>query len=115
MTDDEARAFAEDWIAAWNAHDLDRILAHYAADIVLLSPGALRRVGTGRVAGIAALRAYWCQVLAAEPNLKFKFGHVLVGPECLTIRCNNHRGQEGAETFEFDADGKVVRLFACFR
>jgi ketosteroid isomerase-like protein len=35
---DEGDAFAEDWIAAWNAHDLDRVLSHYADDIVFLSP-----------------------------------------------------------------------------
>ncbi len=30
MTRGEARSFAEDWIAAWNAHDVGRVLAHYA-------------------------------------------------------------------------------------
>ena len=25
-----AEHFANDWIAAWNAHDLDRVLSHYA-------------------------------------------------------------------------------------
>ena len=29
-------AFAAEWIAAWNAHDLDRILAHYAEGIVFV-------------------------------------------------------------------------------
>jgi len=26
---------AQEWIAAWNAHDLERILAHYADDVEL--------------------------------------------------------------------------------
>ena len=26
----DARTFAEEWVAAWNAHDLERILAHYS-------------------------------------------------------------------------------------
>ena len=30
--------FAEDWIASWNSHDLDRILAHYAQDFEMSSP-----------------------------------------------------------------------------
>jgi hypothetical protein len=30
LTNEFANHFAEDWIAAWNAHDLQRILAHYA-------------------------------------------------------------------------------------
>jgi ketosteroid isomerase-like protein len=28
MTEAEARALAREWIDAWNAHDLDRILAY---------------------------------------------------------------------------------------
>ena len=38
MTEDEARSFAADWIEAWNSHDLDRIMTHYAEDLVLVSP-----------------------------------------------------------------------------
>jgi hypothetical protein len=58
MTIDEARAFAAEWIAAWNSHDLDRVLSHYAANIVFLSPFAQQLVGNGRVSGLPALRAY---------------------------------------------------------
>ncbi len=27
MTESEAQAFADEWVAAWNSHDLDRILS----------------------------------------------------------------------------------------
>ena len=30
--------FANHWIKAWNSHDLEAILSHYAEDIVFLSP-----------------------------------------------------------------------------
>lgn len=109
-----ARAFAQDWLAAWNAHDLERILAHYAPDIVFLSPVAQKRVGNGRVVGIPALRGYWGQGLAAQPDLKFELADVLIGHQCLTILYRNHRGQSAAETFEFGTDGKVVRSWACY-
>ena len=49
MTNEEAQAFADEWIAAWNSHDLDRVLSHYAPEVVLLSPIAQKLVGTGRV------------------------------------------------------------------
>lgn len=109
-----ARAFAEDWIAAWNAHDLDRILSHYAEEIVFLSPLAQKRVGDGRVVGIAALKDYWSQGLAAQPELHFELLDVFVGHAAVTILYRNHRGQSAAETFEFEASGKVVRSFACY-
>jgi ketosteroid isomerase-like protein len=110
----DARAFAEDWIAAWNAHDLDRILSHYATDVAFLSPLAQQRVGNGRVEGLAALRNYWSGALAAQPGLKFELLDVLTGHACLTVLYRNHRGQTAAETFELQSDGKVVRSFACY-
>jgi ketosteroid isomerase-like protein len=114
MTVDEARAFSAEWIAAWNSHDLDRILSHFAPDIVLLSPVAQKLVGNGRVAGLPALRAYWTKGLAAQPELKFEFVDLCIGHDCLTVLYRNHRGQQAAETFEFGADGKVIRSFACY-
>jgi hypothetical protein len=29
LTKEEAHHFAEHWLTAWNAHDLDQIMAHY--------------------------------------------------------------------------------------
>ncbi len=114
MTPDEARTFASEWIAAWNSHDLDRILSHYSADIELLSPFAQKLVGSGRISGLPALRAYWTKGLVAQPELEFQFIDLRLGYDCLTILYRNHRSQQGAETFEFGADGKVVRSFACY-
>ena len=69
----DREAFAREWIEAWNAHDLERILSHYAEDIVLTSPIAARRLGDprGTVRGKAALRDYFAQGLAARPDLRF--------------------------------------------
>ena len=114
MTPITARAFALDWIESWNSHDLDRILAHYAPEIVFLSPVAQKRVGNGRVVGLDALRDYWGQGLAAQSDLAFELIDVLIGHHCLTIHYANHRGQTAAETFEFRGDGKVVRSIACY-
>jgi hypothetical protein len=110
----EPTAFAQAWIAAWNTRDLDAILSHYAADVVFLSPYAKQVVGKGRVVGIDALRAYWRRGLDANPDLHFELDSVLAGFEALTILYRNHRGQQVAETVEFDGGGKVVRSFACY-
>ncbi len=110
----DPHAFARDWVSAWNSRDLDRILSHYSTEIVFLSPIAQQRTGNGRVAGIPALRSYWSKALAALPDLKFELLEVLTEHECLTIRYRNQRGRSVAETFEFDANGSVVRSFACY-
>lgn len=109
-----ATAFAKEWIEAWSAHDLDRILSHYASDIVLLSPIAQRRVGNGRVEGIHALRDYWSAALASQPELKFELIETMAGYSSLTVVYSNHRGMKAAETFEFGSDNKVIRSIACY-
>jgi hypothetical protein len=110
----DPRTFANEWVAAWNAHDLDRILSHYSPDIVFLSPIAAARTGNGRVVGKEALRSYWAGALAAFPDLRFEIADVLAGHECLTILYRNQRGMLVAETFEFGEKGDVVRSFACY-
>ena len=35
-------AFAIEWEAVWNSHNLDRILAHYAEDVIFRSQKAMR-------------------------------------------------------------------------
>jgi ketosteroid isomerase-like protein len=44
-----AQEFAAKWLDAWNGHDIEAILSHYADDIVFLSPLAHQRVGNGQV------------------------------------------------------------------
>lgn len=110
----EPTAFAAEWIAAWNARDLDRILSHYADDVVFLSPVAQRLLGKGRVEGIAALRDYWAKGLAGLPELRFDLIDILVGHECLTLLYRNHRGQKVAEHCEFGPDGRIVRSSGCY-
>lgn len=107
-------AFAADWIAAWNARDLERILAHYADDIVFLSPVAARVTGAGRVSGKAMLRAYWGTAFARSPDLHFTLERVYRGAEALTIAYRNQRGQAVTETFAFGPDGRVAFAAACY-
>ena len=61
MTLAEALAFAGEWVAAWNAHDLGRILDHYADDFEMTSPYIVTLAGEpgGTLRGKAAVGAYW--------------------------------------------------------
>jgi SnoaL-like domain len=110
----DARAFAHDWIAAWNAHDLDRILGHYAPHVVLISPVATRLTGdpSGTLTGKDALRSYFHRGLERFPNLEFTLLEVLQGLSSLVLYYKNQRGTHTAEFMEFNADGKVIRVVA---
>lgn len=107
MTD----AFAVEWVAAWNRHDLDAILAHYADGVVFTSPFAARLTGdpAGTVRGKEALRAYFA-ALARFPDLRFRLRHALPGVGSLVIVYDSVEGLLAAEVFEFDPASKVNRM-----
>lgn len=111
-------AFAAEWIAAWNAHDLDRILSHYAEDIVFRSPIVRQRFGkaSGEVSGKDELRAYWSGAFApGAPSLHFEMIAVLAGVDGGAIRYfSTTRDCEVVETFAFDDAGLVNRAAAFY-
>ncbi len=111
----DAQAFAKDWEAGWNSHDLDRILAHYSEDILFRSRKAAALVGSPVVEGRAALRAYWTEALRLQPDLRFSVRDVFAGADMVVITYENHRGVLAAETLEFGAGGLVHRASACHR
>jgi len=114
MTKDEARKLADDWVAAWNAHDLELILAHYEDAVELTSPAVAQLLGTadGRVVGKENLRAYFQRGLAAFPELHFHLEDVLSGVNSVVLYYTNQRGTHTAEFMEISAGGKVARVVA---
>jgi len=114
VTKDEAWNLANHWVAAWNAHDLDSIMAHYEDDIELTSPVAAQLLGTpdGKVVGKANLRAYFQHGLEACPELQFRLEDVLWGLNSVVFYYVNHRGTHAAEFMELSTTGKVTRVVA---
>lgn len=108
-----AQHFAEDWVAAWNSHDLDRILSHYADDFEMASPyiAALAGAPGGKLKGKPAVRAYWAKALGLMPSLRFDLVAVLPGVDSVVVYYRGVRGM-AAEVFFFDAAGKVARAAA---
>lgn len=106
--------FAADWIESWNAHDLERILSHYADDFEMSSPRIADVVGeaSGKLKGKERVGAYWAKGLALSPDLHFELISILTGVGSVTLYYKNHRGQFVAEVFHFNAEGKVERTFA---
>ena len=105
--------FAAEWQAAWNAHDLPRILSHYAEDVIFHSAKAQALVGSGTLQGKPALAAYWARALDAQPDLAFEVREVFLGYAMLVILYQNHRGVRAAETLRFGSDGLIVEASAC--
>lgn len=106
--------FAAEWIEAWNSHDLERVLAHYADDFKMNSPYIVQIAGepSGRLHGKEAVRAYWTKALAMIPDLHFELISTLAGVNSITLYYKGARDRMAAEVFHFGPDGKVVEAFA---
>ena len=114
MTREEASHLANNWAAAWNAHDLDLILEHYEETVELTSPVAAELLGTtdGKVVGKSSLRAYFQRGLEAYPELHFRLEDVLWGLNSVVLYYTNQKGTRTAEFMELSAAGKVIRVVA---
>jgi hypothetical protein len=114
LTRKDATEFANHWVKAWNSHDLDEIMLHYSADIVLVSPVAAKILNdpSGVVKGKEAVRAYFRRGLEAYPNLKFELVDVLWGLSSIVLYYVNQKGSKTAEFMEIDADLKVTGVVA---
>ncbi len=109
-----AEQFAQDWIEAWNAHDLNQVLSHYAENFEMSSPRIIDIAGepSGLLKGKAAVGAYWAIALQRIPELHFELVTSLVGVNSITLYYKGVRGQLAAEVFHFGPDLKVVKAFA---
>jgi len=114
VTREGAWNLANQWVAAWNAHDLDLIMMHYDDAVELTSPVAAQLLSTsdGKVIGKANLRAYFQRGLSAYPELRFGLEDVLWGVNSVVFYYTNHKGTRTAEFMELSAMGKVVRVVA---
>ncbi|MHC9296791.1 nuclear transport factor 2 family protein [Mycobacterium sp. LTG2003] len=109
MPTPEPSTFADDWVRAWNAHDVDAVLAHFHDDVLFSSPVAARVLpdSGGVVRGKDALRHYWTTALAGMPDLHFEVLDVYRGESVLVIHYRNQRGGLVNEVLIFD--GGLVR------
>ncbi len=114
MTREEAWKLAKEWVAAWNGHDLEGIVAHYEESVELTSPVAARLMGRvdGKVVGKENLRNYFRLGLEAFPDLQFELQDVLWGLNSVVLYYTNQRGTRTAEYMELSDTGKVVRVVA---
>ena len=100
-----AQELAQDWIDAWNSHDIDRILSHYSDEIVLTSPFIIKLLGdsSGTIQGKAGLKSYFMKGLEAYPDLKFELYQTLIGVNSITLYYKTVNEMLAAEVMLFDS------------
>jgi hypothetical protein len=105
--------FAAEWISAWNSHEVDRILAHYAENVIYRSPFVAQLGGSpdGHMLGKAALREYVLAGLRRYPKLCFLLRQVYAGIGSVVIEYDSVAGLVAAETFVLDETGRACQVF----
>ena len=99
----DPQTFAAEWLAAWNAHDVEAVLSHFHEDAVFSSPFAALVVpgSGGRLVGKPAIRAYWSAGIARVPDLHFTLDALFAGVDCLVIAYVNQKQVRVSEVLKF--------------
>jgi ketosteroid isomerase-like protein len=114
MTIEEATHFAEDWISAWNSHDINAVLSHYTDDFEMTTPMIQRVLGiaSGTLKGKKAIGEYWRAALKKYPDLTFSLIEVTSGVDSVSLYYNAVLGKRAVETFFFNDKGLVYKALA---
>ncbi len=105
MSADENRRVARAWLDAFNAHDVDALVALYADDATHASPKirALHPETGGRLIGRDALARWWRDSNARLPGLRYELTAVTADDERAFIEYVRHAPDGAspvAEVFE---------------
>jgi ketosteroid isomerase-like protein len=102
----DAVAFSQQWVRAWNAHDVEAVLRHFHEDVVFTSPVAAKLVPetAGVIRGKPELRRYWTVALQSIPDLRFAVEGVYQGVDTLVILYRNQNDGLVNEVLKFSAD-----------
>lgn len=106
-------ALGRAWIDAFNAHDVERLIALYADDCTHTSPKirALHPETGGQLVGKAALRTWWTDAIKRLPGLRYELVRLTANDERVVLEYLRHAPNEApmpvAEAFDVRA-GHIV-------
>ena len=111
---DDAWKFANEWLNAWNKHDVDLIMEHYDDSIEFCSPIVQKVLGKpdGVVQGIQNLRDYFTRQLQKFPTLHFQLLDVFASPQSVVLYYKINRGLMAAECMILNSKMKATKVYA---
>ena len=114
VTREGALKLANDWINAWNARDLERVLSHYTDDFEMSSPFIVAFSGepSGTLKGKTEVSFYWQNALRRIPDLRFELLDVFTCVNSIVIYYKAVLGKLGTEVLFLNQDGKAYKALA---
>lgn len=103
------REHADRLLEAWNAHDLDAVVACYAENVDFAIPAAAEGREDRRLSGREELREHFARGLELAPNLALTEESLLVGPAGFALLYRREDGHRAIEAVELDESGLVAR------
>lgn len=106
-------AVGQAWLDAFNAHDVERLLALYADDCTHTSPKirALHPETGGKLVGKAALRTWWTDAIKRLPGLRYELVALTANEERVVLEYTRHAPNDApmpvAEAFDVK-QGRIV-------
>jgi len=111
------RSHADAWLAGWNAHDLDAVMACYADDVDFVASTVTRRWGKpdGRLEGKDQLRQHFKLGLELATNLSFTEEAFLTSPAGYALLYQRENGNRVLDVVEVDDEGLAKRVRAFYQ
>lgn len=113
----EAQQYAEEWIASWNSHDIDKIMSFYADSLCHITPKLTMLFGsaTHTIKDKKQLREYFTAALKRSPDLHFTLTDVFAGAESIVICFDSTTGIYVAVVLILDEHRKITQYLAHYR
>ena len=109
--------FAQEWLMAWNSHDLNKIMEHYSENIDFVSPiiQQMEVNAEGKITNKNDLRDYFLKALQKYPDLHFELYHELKGSHSIVLFYRSVNNSFSAEYMELNNEGKVSKVRAHYK
>ena len=117
LTKEKALQIANEWIEAWNEHNIERIVSQYSSDIEYTTPLAVKLLNfkDGTIIGIKDLKKYFNNTLSISVDLKFELINVCFSVNSIVICYKSVLAREVVEVLFLDQKFKIYRAIAHYK
>jgi hypothetical protein len=109
-------AIITDWIEAWNTHDLERIMHHYADDVEFTAQTVIARWGKadGKLKGKEELKLHFSKGLTLAPDIHFTVEEILWAPNGYAVLYHRENGNRVLDAVELNEEGLAEKVTAYY-
>lgn len=114
MLPEDVQEFAKEWVKAWNSHDMNTILSHYAEDVEITTPMIKWSLGrdNGCLKGKKEVGDYWRKALDKMPDLHFELIDSTKSVHSIALYYKSVMNKRSIEVMYFNEEGAISQVIA---